>query len=207
MRLKVNASRIPPRVPTIHAQSATGTTQLEAREVDIDATMASGRLRKAEMLVLFDPTSGLFGWLFGIQTGNGPGGEAALFELQQMAVYANRDVLTLFHLTAPTLNLTRFRKRAETVEDAVSKALEEAPAALQGYEARVRPHVWEKVSLAPALEDAFWRFPLSAVNTLARLQMIEQAGPGWAITIKCEWVARVVLSDKLEVLSVTKETH
>jgi hypothetical protein len=174
-----------------------------ARGMQLDAKMPSGAKRNAQFLVLFDPVSGCFQWLFGY--GNPANRTTYLddFSSGHNAIFAADHKLIVFSLSSPSLGVRESTEVADGIDDADTKSLRAAIDSASEYESGASEKHWRRISLLSLGLD-FWAPKGSAAFGPAKILKVSREGSNWNVIIQAQWKSKIVLNDQYEIVKAEK---
>jgi hypothetical protein len=197
-------------------------TQLQIREIRLEARLPSGRDETGTLQVLFDPERKWFQWRLGtvqlspelrkmFQSGELP--VPIEFTSGARVAYASKDALVTFTIVGitPTLYIQESRDHAGSLSDATTAALNAAAEKLGEYE-RQRPTYGTAVPLHPQIRnDFFCTAPCTKESSImpflggAKIAGVSMRNGGqWEILVKGQWTEKIVLSPKFELVGMTR---
>jgi hypothetical protein len=196
-------------------------TQLQIREIVLEARLPSGRDEMGTLQVLFDPERKLFQWRLGtvqlspemrkmLQSRELP--VPIEFSSGARVAYASSGALVTFTVVGitPTLYIQESRDHARSLSDATTAALNAAAENLREYE-RQRPTFGTAVPLHPQIRnDFFCTTPCTKESAMVPLLGAKitgvsmRSGGQWEILVKGQWTEKIVLSPKFELVGMTR---
>ena len=203
---------------TISAYIPAGRMDFPTREILVEGSYPSGRPNRGNLLIVFDPSTGHFLWVYDIywapqellrEPGRLPLHELRLTKSMQFdnkALYIYKDQIVAFTVGGGPLGIY-IRESAETAKDlndAENRSVRKATAELAAFE-EDRMHGWRKVELSKHFGQDFLsqKNGPSGIVGLPRLFDVAR-DDNWEIVLKGNWKAKITVNDKYDVVKVER---
>jgi hypothetical protein len=204
------------------AGGGTMETQLQIREVPLDARMPNGRDGTGALQVLFDPEHKLFQWHLAVELFSP--GEPRRQKRTEFSVpiefasgsrmaYVSQDALVTFTVMPypPALYVQESRDHADSIAAATEASLKAAAEKLGEYQ-REGSSYGKAIRLFPQLRNDFFCTPPCDPRSAAMVPLLGGAkitgvsmrNGGWEVVVQGRWTEKIVLNNKFELVTMTR---
>ena len=197
------------------ASSPSGVVSLQLRNFSVNATYPKYGTEPGGVSVAYDPASRFYTWYFADDDPRDPPSyesPGALFrqlirQLQdrRLVAYVLPDKMVTLELWLPRIHVKEWPNKAESLEDAVKKSMEEIrQRLLQCGGGRWPGYDLEKHTQLPDFGFNFYGPPLSPIDMPTTIARVSFEKGQWRIVLENQWRQEVVLDKNYSMLTTKR---
>jgi hypothetical protein len=191
--------------------SPSGQVELQLRDLSVAVTYPRYGAARGDLNVVFDPSSRYYLWYFAEEDSRSPPSPEAerslFFQLthHNLVAYLLPDRMVTFELWIPRIRVKESRNKADNLEDAVERSVDEVRQRLPGSGGGRVPGLEDgKLVQLPDLGFDFYGPPIRPIDLPTTMVGVSYADGRWRIVLENQWRQEVILDDKYSFASTRR---